>query len=130
MISVIAFIPIQDTKNYVDGKKTVKVTVKEERKRGDTRNDEVFSTTGSYNMADPSRAPVMNGDVVNKGKSSVKQKGEIIEAPKVNFFSSLTGSLTQATRAGAGGQVIGDSSKWARPKKTLILYEYEGSAFW
>lgn len=108
----------------------MKVTVKEEKKRGDTRNNEVFSTTGSYNMADPSRAPVMNGDVVNKKKSSEKQKGEIIEAPKVNFFSSLTGSLTQATRASAGAQVLGDPSKWSRPKKTLILYEYEGSAFW
>jgi glutathione S-transferase len=126
------FCNFQDTKNYVDGKKTVKVTVPEAKKRGNTRNDEVFTTTGSYNMADPSRAPVMSGSVSDykTSKSSPKLKGEIIEAPKVNFFSSLTGSFTQAARAGAGAEVIGDSSKWARPKKTLILYEYEGSAYW
>lgn len=83
-------------------------------------------------MADPSRAPVMSGSVADykTSKAAPKFKGEVIEAPKVNFFSSLTGSFNQAARAGAGAEVIGDSSKWARPKKTLILYEYEGSAYW
>lgn len=131
-ISYATFFEQQDTKNYVDGKKTVKVTVPEAKKRGNSRNDEVFSTTGTYNMADPSRAPVMSGSVSDykTNKASPKLKGEVIEAPKVNFFSSLTGSFTQAARAGAGAEVLGDSSKWSRPKKTLILYEYEGSAYW
>jgi hypothetical protein len=122
----------QDTKNYVDGKKTVKVTVKEDKKRGNSRNDEVFSTTGSYNMADPSRAPVMSGSVsdANTKQMSSKFKGEVIEAPKVNFLSSLTGSFAQVARKGAGAEVLSDPSKWSRPKKTLILYEYEGSAYW
>lgn len=125
----------QDTKNYVDGKKTVVVVVpekKEERKRGNTRYNEVFETTGSYNMADPSRAPVMSGSVTDANQKQVKSglKGEVIEAPKVNFFSSLTGSFQQAARGSAGAAVLGDPSKWKRPKKTLILYEYEGSAYW
>lgn len=106
--------------------------MKEDKKRGNTRNDEVFSTTGSYNMADPSRAPVMSGSVTdaNTKKMSSSFKGEVIEAPKVNFFSSLTDSFAQAARKSAGAEVISDPSKWSRPKKTLILYEYEGSAYW
>lgn len=106
--------------------------MKEEKKRGNTRYNEVFETTGSYNMADASRAPVMSGSVsdANSKRISGTVKGEVIEAPKVNFFSTLTGSFTQATKGNAGATVIGDSSKWARPKKMLILYEYEGSAYW
>ena len=40
------------------------------------------------------------------------------------------GSFQQAARGNAGATVLGDPSKWSRPKKTLILYEYEGSAYW
>ena len=102
------------------------------KKRGNSRYNEEFETTGSYNMADPSRAPVMSGSVTDANSNKVKGglKGEVIEAPKVNFFSSLTGSFQQAARGNAGATVIGDPSKWKRPKKTLILYEYEGSAYW
>lgn len=83
-------------------------------------------------MADPSRAPVMSGSVTdaNTKKLSSSFKGEVIEAPKVNFFSSFTDSFAQAARKSAGAEVISDPSKWSRPKKTLILYEYEGSAYW
>ena len=124
---VYAWLIKQDTKNYVDGKKTVKVVVKEAKKRGNSRYEGEFETEGTYNMADPSRAPVMNGETQGK-KSALK--GEVIEAPKVNFLSAITGSFQQAARGNAGATVLGDPSKWSRPKKMLILYEYEGSAYW
>lgn len=44
-------------------------------------------------MADPSRAPVMSGSVAERtsNSKSLKVNGEVVEAPKVNFLSSLTG---------------------------------------
>ena len=46
-------------------------------------------------MADPSRAPVMSGSVADKisNSKSAKVNGDVVEAPKVNFFSSLSGLL-------------------------------------
>ena len=51
-------------------------------------------------MADPSRAPVMSGSVADKvsNAKSAKVNGDVVEAPKVNFFSSLTGLFMPSER--------------------------------
>ena len=127
---------VQDTKNYVDGKKTVKVAVKEEtqswRKAGTekrTFGGEDGYGTGTYNMMDDTRAPVNSGSyqeaLFKKKRNSVVQ--EKVEAPKV-FGAGL--KVAQAVGGVSGGAgVLPDINKYKRPSKTLILYEYEGSPY-
>jgi hypothetical protein len=127
----------KDTKNYVDGKKTVKVTVKEEEKPFSYRNPEGdikqidMKTPGTYNMMDASRAPVESGSVLEAYTRKAKPSYQVekVEAPKV-VTSTLFGAFNRVASGGTGSAVLGDPSKYPRPRKTLILYEYEGSPFW
>lgn len=44
-------------------------------------------------------------------------------------FTPLVAPTIRSTLRAVHMSVLGDSSKWARPKKTLIIYEYESSPF-
>ena len=129
----------EDTKNYVDGKKTVKVVVKEKTVDGglgsyrDRERDRgSYETTGTYNMMDSSRAPVVSGSVQdalfkNKGKAGPSGQAKV-EAPKVGLLGNTGMKVAQAVQGGGAG-VLADINKYKRPSKTLLLYEYEGSPF-
>jgi hypothetical protein len=123
----------EDTKNYVEGKPMVKITVKDKVKRANSRNEGVFETEGRYNEADPSRAPIMSGErqeALDKNFKKGKAREVVaVDEEKVSFTDKLSGFFAQKKRGSGGGVVIGDPSKWKRPKKVLILYEYEGSPY-
>ena len=128
----------EDTKNYVDGKKTIKVVVKERSVDGGLgsyrdrdRDRGSYESTGTYNMMDASRAPVVSGsvtDAMSKSKKGGPSGQAIVEAPKVGLMGNAGMKVAQAVQGGGAG-VLADINKYKRPSKTLLLYEYEGSPF-
>ena len=89
--------------------------------------------SGTYNMMDETRAPVESGSVMDAlyKKSALGNKSNaLVEAPKVSSVGVKFAQAFSNVGGSSGVSVLGDPSKWKRPKKTLVLFEYEGSPFW
>jgi len=110
------FVEYADTKEPL---KTVKVEVSEQQKK--SRNDDIISqkvTTGTFNVVDEKAAPVYGTNLVLKSNSLPPVK------KPANFVAPVPKKAV-TVKPGTGLSVLPNIKDFIRPKKPIILYEYE-----
>eukprot|EP01031_Cornospumella_fuschlensis_P037158 gene37158-45100_t len=115
------FVEYADTKEV---KKTVKVETKTApiKSRYDISEIQNQPLSGTYNVVDAKSVPKVGDTSVllsqKAQKAIAKPKGFVAPTPK----------RAMVTKPGSGLSVLPNIQTYTRPKRALVLYEYEGSA--